>query len=131
MEKLKVFMIMPFQEEFLELYGMIKEKLKDEYEFSNAGDLDNKRSILQDIVVGIGNADVIIADVTGLNPNVFYELGLCHALNKKVILITQDINELPFDIRSYRVSEYETNFWKINDIIDEIEKILLYLSSEK
>lgn len=124
MEKLKVFMIMPFQEEFLELYGMIKEKLKDEYEFSNAGDLDNKRSILQDIVVGIGNADVIIADVTGLNPNVFYELGLCHALNKKVILITQDINELPFDIRSYRVSEYETNFWKINDIIDEIEKIL-------
>ena len=79
MEKLKVFMIMPFQEEFLELYGMIKEKLKDEYEFSNAGDLDNKRSILQDIVVGIGNADVIIADVTGLNPNVFYELGLCHA----------------------------------------------------
>ena len=124
MEKLKVFMIMPFQEEFLELYGMIKEKLKDKYEFSNAGDLETKRNIIQDIVVGIAQADVIIADVTQLNPNVFYELGLCHALNKKVILITQDINELPFDIRSYRVSEYQTNFWKIKDIIDEIEKIL-------
>ena len=124
MEKLNVFMIMPFQEEFLELYGMIKEKLKDKYEFSNAGDLESKRNILQDIVVGIAQADVIIADVTQLNPNVFYELGLCHALDKKVILITQDINELPFDIRSYRVSEYQTNFWKIKDIIDEIEKIL-------
>lgn len=124
MEKLKVFMIMPFQEQFLELYGMIKEKLKEKYEFSNAEDLENKRNILQDIVVGIAQADVVIADVTQLNPNVFYELGLCHALNKKVILITQDISELPFDIRSYRVSEYQTNFWKINDIINEIEKIL-------
>jgi uncharacterized protein YoxC len=124
MERLKVFMIMPFQEQFLGLYNMIKDKLGDKYEFSNAGDLDNQQCILQDIVSGIGNADVIIADVTGLNPNVFYELGLCHALNKKVILITQDISELPFDIRSYRVDEYTTDFWKVNEIINKIEKNL-------
>ena len=103
---------------------MIKNKLGDKYEFSNAGDLDNQQSILQDIVTGIGNADVIIADVTGLNPNVFYELGLCHALDKKVILITQDISELPFDIRSYRVDEYTTEFWKTEQIISKIEKNL-------
>lgn len=66
MEKLKVFMIMPFQEQFLGLYDMLKTKLGDRYDFSNAGDLDNQQSILQDIVIGIGNADV-----TGLNPNVF------------------------------------------------------------
>ena len=103
---------------------MIKNKLGDKYEFSNAGDLDNQQSILQDIVTGIGKADVIIADVTGLNPNVFYELGLCHALDKKVILITQDISELPFDIRPYRVDEYTTEFWKIEQIISKIEKNL-------
>ena len=124
MEKLKVFMIMPFQEQFLGLYNMLKNKLGDRYDFSNAGDLDNQQSILQDIVMGIGNADVIIADVTGLNPNVFYELGLCHALDKKVILITQDISELPFDIRSYRVDEYTTEFWKIEQIINKIQKNL-------
>lgn len=124
MEKLKVFMIMPFQEQFLGLYDMLKNKLGDKYEFSNAGDLDNQQSILQDIVMGIANADVIIADVTGLNPNVFYELGLCHALDKKVILITQDISELPFDIRSYRVDEYTTEFWKTDQIINKIEKNL-------
>lgn len=117
-------MIMPFQEQFLGLYDMLKNKLGDKYEFSNAGDLDNQQSILQDIVMGIANADVIIADVTGLNPNVFYELGLCHALNKKVILITQDISELPFDIKSYRVDEYTTEFWKIEQIINKIEKNL-------
>ena len=124
MEKLNVFMIMPFQEQFLGLYDMIKNKLGEKYNFSNAGDLDNKRNILQDIVTGIANADVIIADVTGLNPNVFYELGLCHALDKKVILITQDISELPFDIKSYRVDEYTTEFWKIERIINKIEKNL-------
>ena len=124
MEKLKVFMIMPFQEQFLGLHDMLKNKLGDKYEFSNAGDLDNQQSILQDIVLGIANADVIIADVTGLNPNVFYELGLCHALDKKVILITQDISELPFDIRSYRVDEYTTEFWKTDQIINKIEKNL-------
>lgn len=125
MKKLNVFMIMPFQEEFLKLYDTIKEKLGSQFEFSHAGDLDNQQNILQDIVQGIANADVIIADVTGLNPNVFYELGMCHALNKKIILITQEISELPFDIRSYRVNEYSTDFWKINDIISKIEKNLL------
>lgn len=125
MKKLKVFMIMPFQDEFLNLYEMIKEKLGSQFEFSHAADLDNQQNILQDIVQGIANADVIIADLTGLNPNVFYELGLCHALNKKIILITHEISELPFDIKSYRVNEYSTNFWKINEIIDKIEKNLL------
>lgn len=124
MGKLRVFMIMPFQEQFLGLYDMLKNKLGDKYEFSNAGDLDNQQSILQDIVTGIADAEVIIADVTGLNPNVFYELGLCHALDKKVILITQDISELPFDIRSYRVVEYTTEFWKTDQIIEKIEKNL-------
>lgn len=125
MKKLKVFMIMPFQEQFLMLYNMIKSRLESKFEFSNAGDLDNQQNILQDIVIGISNADVVIADLTGLNPNVFYELGLCHALNKKVIIITQDMSELPFDIKSYRANAYTTDFWKINEIIDKIEKNLL------
>lgn len=45
MEKLKVFMIMPFQEPFLKSYDMIKEKLEEQYEFSNAGDLDNQQNV--------------------------------------------------------------------------------------
>ena len=115
-----VFMIMPFQEQFLKLYEVMKKKLKDEFSFYNAGDLDNQQNILQDIVEGIANADIVIADVTGLNPNVFYELGLCHALNKKVILITQNMSELPFDIRAYRANEYSTDFWKMDEFIEKI-----------
>ena len=124
MGKAKVFVIMPFDEDFLELYNKLREDFKDNFEFTNAGDLDNQQNILQDIVEGIYKADVIIADLTGLNPNVFYELGLAHAMNKKVVIITQDISELPFDIKSYRVNEYSLKFNKIIYLEDELEKLL-------
>lgn len=102
--KPKVFVITPFNEDFLALYDELKRIFKEDFDFTNAGDLDNQQNILQDIVEGIHQADVIIADLTGLNANVFYELGLAHAMNKKVIIITQDLGELPFDIKSYRAS---------------------------
>lgn len=120
----RVFMILPFSEEILPLYEKLKEDFKEEYEFTNAGDLDNQRNILADIVNGINQADVIIADLTGLNANVFYELGLAHALNKKVIIITQDIDELPFDIKSYRAISYSLLFYKITNLIVELRKLL-------
>jgi hypothetical protein len=47
--------------------------------------------------------------LTGKNPNVFYELGLAHALAKPAILITESISDVPFDLRSLRVIVYEKN----------------------
>lgn len=119
-----VFMVMPFSEDYLSLYNYLKERFKDDFLFTNAGDLDNQQNILQDIIEGIGNADVVIADLTNLNPNVFYELGLAHAMNKKVIIITQDINDLPFDLRSYRAVEYSLQFNKLPDFENELKKLL-------
>ena len=83
--KQKVFVIIPFKEDFLKLYDELKKEFQEKFEFINAGDLDNQQNILKDIVVGIHDANVIIADLTGLNANVFYELGLAHAMNKKVL----------------------------------------------
>ena len=119
-----VFVITPFGEDYLALYDDLKKTYEDKYEFTNGGDLDNQQNILQDIVEGIFNADVVIADLTGLNPNVFYELGLAHAMNKKVIIITQDINELPFDIKSYRANEYSLQFNKLPKFKIELTKLL-------
>lgn len=122
--KPNVFVITPFNEDFLALYDEIKETFNENFEFTNAGDLDNQQNILQDIVEGIHQADVIIADLTGLNANVLYELGLAHAMNKKVVIITQDINELPFDIKSYRSNEYSLQFNKLPKLIEELKKLL-------
>ena len=49
----------------------------------------------------------------GTSSNVFYELGLAHALKKPVILITQSISDVPFDLKSYRLLEYSTHFGRI------------------
>lgn len=121
----KVFVITPFNEDFLALYDELKRIFGEDFDFTNAGDLDNQQNILQDIVEGIYQADVIIADLTGLNANVFYELGLAHAMNKKVIIITQDLGELPFDIKSYRANEYSLQFNKLPKLIEELKKLLV------
>lgn len=83
MNKTKVFVIMPFTDEFFESYEMIKDHFSDDFEFSHAGDEDNQQNILADIIPPIYNADVILADLSGLNPNVMYELGIAHSFNKK------------------------------------------------
>ena len=119
-----VFFVMPFEEDFLSLYDHLKERFKDKFAFTNAGDLDNQQNILKDIVEGIGNADVVIADLTGLNSNVSYELGLAHAMNKKTIIITQSISELPFDLKSYRAVEYSLQFNKLPPFLEELHKLL-------
>jgi len=74
-----------------------------------ADDFFTVGSILQDIFNSINNSDYIIAELTIHNPNVYYELGYSHALNKKVILLTQDISTLPFDLRHQRVIVYSDN----------------------
>ena len=115
---------MPFSDDFIDLYEKIKTEFCADFVFNNAGDLDNQQSIIQDIVEGIYSADIIIADLTGLNPNVFYELGLAHAMNKNVIIITQNISELPFDIKSYRANEYSMKFNKMPDLINKLRDLL-------
>ena len=125
MGKTKVFVIMPFTDDFFESYEMIKEHFSDDFEFSHAGDEDNQQNILADIIPPIYQADVVLADLTGLNPNVMYELGIAHSFNKKTIMITRDnLNELPFDLKQYRAKDYTTHFKKFHDLIVYLEKNL-------
>ncbi|WP_127580520.1 hypothetical protein [Paenibacillus koleovorans] len=123
MKKLNVFVIMPFDEELSSLYLHLKERFCEVAYFQRADDLLNQQNILKDIVQPIFKADLILADLTGLNANVFYELGLAHAFRKNVVLVTQDISELPFDLRSYRVIEYSTHFAKIKSFEENISRL--------
>ncbi|PGV71978.1 hypothetical protein [Bacillus cereus] len=125
--KYKIFFIMPFDTEFNDLYAHIKEIIENEderFEVFRADNLLNQQNILKDIVISINNSDLIVADLTDLNPNVFYELGIAHALRKNVILLTQQIDELPFDLRSYRVLSYSTNFKKILELDSSLKRML-------
>lgn len=121
--KIKVFFIMPFSDEFFEMYEMLKLKLGEKYFFSNAAEEDNQQNILKDIIVPIYDADVVIADLTGKNSNVMYELGVAHSLEKKTIIITKDdLTELPFDLKSYRAKRYDLSYKLFDELIDYIDK---------
>lgn len=125
MEKSNVFVIMPFSDDFFESYEMLKDHFRDRFEFTHAGDEDNQQNILADIIMPIYKADIILADLSGLNPNVMYELGIAHSFNKKTIVITRDdLGVLPFDLKQYRAKDYSTHFKKFNELVSYLEKNL-------
>jgi len=74
---------------------------------ARADDLFRSSNIVHDIWHLVLTSRVLLADLTEKNPNVFYELGLAHAARKPVLLLTQNIEDVPFDLRALRVIEYE------------------------
>jgi len=70
----------------------------------------NQVAIMRDVVAGIERADLVVADMTGRNPNVFYELGLAHGLRKPVVLLAQSAADIPFDLGAYRTVIYQAIF---------------------
>lgn len=68
---------------------------------------DSTGAVLRDIVIDLERADIVVTDVTGLNPNVMYELGIRHGFAKPTILLTQDLKELPFDLSNYYAIRYK------------------------
>ena len=116
-----VFVLMPFDKEFDPVYERFKRVLEDAgLTVSRADNIESQRNILKDVMEGIGRSDLIIADLTGSNPNVYYELGIAHASNKPAILLTQSINDLPFDLRSYRLIEYDIHFARMEEAMEKL-----------
>ena len=108
-DKKLCFVIMPFREELEEVYNYgIKPAVEESgYRCVIAKEEIGSVNITRDIIEHIFQADIIIADLTGNNPNVFYELGVAHSVGNRIIMITQDIQSVPFDIKSYRAIPYE------------------------
>jgi hypothetical protein len=57
----------------------------------------------------IDKSHVVICDLTGRNANVFYEVGIAHTLGRETILITQNADDIPFDLRHLRFIHYLNN----------------------
>ncbi len=102
------FVLMPFADEFLRVYEQAISVAAESsgLRCMHAGEIFDNREIVEDIWESICTAQVVIADVTRRNPNVFYELGICHTLGKEVIVITQSSDDVPFDIRHRRYIDY-------------------------
>jgi hypothetical protein len=106
------FVLMPFDEEFDPIFSdFIRPSLESGgFDVKRASDIESQQNILRDIVNAIETYDVIVADLTGSNPNVFYELGVAHGRLRPVILLTQSVEEVPFDLKTYRLIPYSRDF---------------------
>lgn len=82
--------------------------------------------IVEQVWRGISNAKVLVAELTGRNPNVFYELGLAHASGKAVVLVSSNQNDVPFDLQHIRVIYYDVNdpFWG-SKLIEKVSENIL------
>lgn len=106
------FVIMPFAQEFTQAYkDLIKPSIENCGINCIRADEDAQGNIHQQMMQKIFDADVLVADITGLNPNVFYELGVAHAISKKTVVICNgaQVNKIPFDIAPYRILSYNLN----------------------
>src|ERR1051326_7232713 len=63
-----------------------------------ADSLFTSTPIMDDIWRLVQDSTVLLADLTGRNPNVFYELGLAHAISKPVVLVAETMDDVPFDL---------------------------------
>lgn len=98
-----VFVLMPFSRKYADIYEVgIKPACQAVGAYCERVDEQMyDGSILGRIYNQIAKADLIIADMSERNANVFYETGYAHALNKRVILLTRDPDDIPFDLKHY------------------------------
>lgn len=123
----KLFVVMQFTEEYNNLYKevIIPVAEKKGLEVIRADEFYSSTPILNDIIRSIKESSIIIAEITPDNPNVFYEIGYAHAINKPTILICDRKREkLPFDISSFRTLFYDNTISGKSKIEQSLKKYL-------
>jgi hypothetical protein len=108
------FLIMPFKEQFNPVLATMMEVLEGpeiQMTCTRTDNLFGSSHVMLDILSGIRESEIVLADLTEQNANVFYELGIAHMIkeNRKVILISQDHKWVPFDLRPFRYLVYENS----------------------
>lgn len=105
-----VSVMMPFDVAFAPVYNAIQQAAAAcNLLTRRADEIWEAPGIIQDVVNLIDRARVVVCDLTGRNPNVFYEAGIAHSLGREVIIITQSEHDVPFDLRHLRHIRYLAN----------------------
>ena len=105
-----VFVLSPFEEPF---DTICQDHIRPTVEgisglaYLRADDIYDNRPIIEDIWRYTNEARMLIAELTGRNPNVFYETSIAHTVGKEVTLITQSMDDVPFDLKHLRCIVYE------------------------
>ena len=111
------FVLMPFEDAFNDVYQLgIKEACSKSGAYCERVDEQIfHESILERIFNQISKADLIIADMTGRHPNVFYEVGYAHALGKRTVLLTRNADDIPFNLKHFQHIVYGESITFLRD----------------
>jgi hypothetical protein len=130
------FVMMPFANPIGKYYALIYEPAIKKAGLNPVradADIFGTGKIMNQVWTGLNSAKVLVAELTGRNPNVFYELGLAHALKKPVVLVSKSEEDVPFDLHHIRVIYYDVTdpFWGEKLIAKVAENILFALKNPK
>lgn len=106
----QIFVLTPFSDAEKETFAVMRSTLIESGFQVFRGDETKRSDILQHVVKSMIESQIIIANLNGRNPNVMYELGIAHMLDKPVILtakVPASIEEIPFDLRAKNIILYE------------------------
>lgn len=124
-----IFYLCPFTEPFDTVYkDHVKPvAVKAGFTIDRADEIFGTQPIIEDIWESINSAEVIIADVTGRNPNVMYEIGMAHTVGRPVIIMTQQIDDVPFDLKHHRCIVYSHTPRGCKNLEKKVEGTLSFL----
>lgn len=128
-----LFVLMPFNEDLKLVYRVHLREVAKELGLSirRADDVFTTHAVMVDVWEGIYGARAIIADCTGRNPNVFYEIGMAHVLGKPLVLITQNNQDMPFDIAHIRYITYTCTSRGMQNLKQRLRKTLKEVLQQK
>ena len=115
--------MMPFSAEFKPVYNVIKAACDESgYSALRVDEIYGPNKIMNDVFRTIVQGKLVICDLTGKNPNVLYETGLAHACGCDVILLTQNRQDVPFDLGQIRYVTYLPNGEGLEALQEELER---------
>jgi len=119
-DKSKIFVLMPFDKKLDNTYYAIQQAAKQaNAQVERADNPITTETILRRVYRGIEEADLVLADLTGKNANVFYEIGYAHALGKPVAFLAPDLDVVPFDLKNYPIMTYSCDS-PVNELVDAL-----------
>jgi hypothetical protein len=117
--------MMPFRKEFDRVYEAIQNaSVKNGLRCLRVDEMWGDATIIQDIFNLVYTSSAVVVDFTGKNPNVMYETGIAHTLGKDVFPITQNLDDIPFDMVHHRALRYFPNSEGLEELSTKLSSIL-------
>ncbi|MGA8027719.1 MAG: hypothetical protein WB992_11280 [Bryobacteraceae bacterium] len=126
----EIFVVMSFEPSLRPIYEDHIKKVAIDLKLTvgRADDFFTAHAVIDDIWGAVYHSKLVVADCTGRNANVFYEIGMAHTVGKPVVLITQNETDVPFDLRSVRYIHYTYTPPGMKTFEDRLTKTLTGLS---